>query len=54
MGFHINPKIAAKNSTNGTKSNVPGGNSKFIAKGTSTKSSGATKKPIKTGGTRGS
>jgi len=54
MGFHINQKIAAKNSSGNTKANVQGGNSKFIAKATSTKSSGATKKPIKTGGTRGS
>jgi len=54
MGFHINQKIAAKNASTNTKSNVQGGNSKFIAKSATTKSSGATKKPVKTGGTRGS
>jgi hypothetical protein len=54
MGFHINPKIAAKSKTATAKSNTQGGSSKFIAKPTSTKSSGATKKPVKTGGSRGS
>ncbi|MCX6332400.1 MAG: hypothetical protein WCP61_06820 [Chitinophagia bacterium] len=53
MGFAINKKIAAKNSTNTTKATVQGGSSKFIAKA-STKSTGTTKKPIKTGGSRGS
>jgi len=53
MGFAINKKIAAKNSTNTAKATVQGGSSKFIAKA-STKSTGTTKKPIKTGGSRGS
>ena len=53
MGFAINKKIAAKNSAGAAKTTVQGGSSKFIAKA-STKSSGATKKPIKTGGSRGS
>lgn len=53
MGFHINPKIAAKNKTGTTKSAAQGGNSKFITK-TSTKSAGVAKKPVKTGGSRGS
>ena len=53
MGFAINKKIAAKNSTNTTKATVQGGSSKFIAKA-STKSTGTTKKPIKTGGSIGS
>jgi hypothetical protein len=50
MGFHINDKknkAAAK-----SKTSTQGG-SKFIAK-PNTKSSGATKKPIKDGGARGS
>jgi len=53
MGFAINKKIAAKNSTNTTKATVQGGSSKFIAKA-NTKSTGAAKKPIKTGCSRGS
>ena len=53
MGFAINKKIAAKNSTNTTKATVQGGSSKFIAKA-NTNSTGAAKKPIKTGGSRGS
>ena len=53
MGFHINEKKAAKSAANNTKNNFQGGNSKFIAKA-NTKSTGATKKPIKTGGSRGS
>ena len=53
MGFHINEKKAAKNSASNTKNNFQGGNSKFIVKA-NTKSTGATKKPIKTGGSRGS
>lgn len=53
MGFHINEKKAAKNAASNTKANVQGGSSKFIAKA-NTKSTGATKKPIKTGGSRGS
>ena len=54
MGFHINPKIAAKSKTATAKRNPQGGSSKFIAKPTSTKSAGGTKKPVKTGGARGS
>ncbi len=54
MGFHINPKIAAKSKTATTKSNTQGGASKFITKPTSTKSAGVAKKPVKTGGSRGS
>ena len=53
MGFHINEKKAAKNTANNAKSTVQGGGSKFIAKA-NTKSTGANKKPIKTGGSRGS
>ena len=53
MGFHINKKVADKKATAGTKATFQGGSSKFIAKA-STKSSGTTKKPIKTGGSRGS
>lgn len=53
MGFHINKKIAAKNSASTTKATVHSGSSKFIAKA-NTKSTGAAKKPIKTGGSRGS
>lgn len=53
MGFHINEKKAAKNAGTANKSNTQAGNSKFIAKA-NTKSTGATKKPIKTGGSRGS
>jgi hypothetical protein len=53
MGFHINQKIAAKKKEQGTKSNTAASSSKFIPK-TNTKSSGPTKKPIKTGGSRGS
>lgn len=54
MGFAINKKIADKKTASSAKTNVQaGGSSKFIAKA-STKSSGASKKPIKTGGSRGS
>lgn len=53
MGFHINKKIADKKAANNTKASFQGGNSQFIAKA-NTKSSGAAKKPIKTGGSRGS
>jgi hypothetical protein len=53
MGFHINKKVADKKATTGTKATFAGGSSKFIAKA-STKSTGAAKKPIKTGGSRGS
>ncbi len=54
MGFAINKKIAEKKTASNAKTNVQaGGSSKFIAKA-STKSSGASKKPIKTGVSRGS
>ena len=53
MGFHINKKVADKKANTGAKATFQGGSSKFIAKA-STKSTGTTKKPIKTGGSRGS
>ena len=53
MGFHINKKVADKKAITGTKNAVQASSSKFIAKA-STKSTGVTKKPIKTGGSRGS
>jgi len=54
MGFAINKKVADKKTASNAKTNVQaGGSSKFIAKA-NTKSSGASKKPIKTGGSRGS
>lgn len=54
MGFAINKKVADKKTATNAKTNVQaGGSSKFIAKA-NTKSSGASKKPIKTGGSRGS
>ncbi len=54
MGFAINKKVADKKTASSAKTNIQvGGASKFIAKA-STKSSGASKKPIKTGGSRGS
>jgi hypothetical protein len=51
MGFHINKKVADKKAATGTKTTFQGGSSQFIA---NTKSTGTTKKPIKTGGSRGS
>jgi len=54
MGFAFNKKVADKKTASNAKTNVQaGGSSKFIAKA-NTKSSGASKKPIKTGGSRGS
>ncbi len=53
MGFHINKKTEAKSISKNTKGNAQAGASKFIAK-SNTKSSGAMKKPVKTGGARGS
>jgi hypothetical protein len=53
MGFHINKKVAAKSAASSTKATFQAGSSKFIAKA-NTKSTGAAKKPIKTGGSRGS
>lgn len=52
MGFHINDKKANKNGGKTAKTNA--GASKFIVKPTASKSAGPAKKPIKTGGTRGS
>jgi hypothetical protein len=53
MGFHINDKknkAASKNAKPGTQ-----GGSKFIAKSTTnSKAAGPVKKPVKTGGARGS
>ncbi|MFN5046322.1 MAG: hypothetical protein ACK46B_01370 [Bacteroidota bacterium] len=53
MGFHINKKIEAKSISKSTKGTAQTGASKFTAK-SNTKSSGGMKKPIKTGGARGS
>ena len=53
MGFHINDKKGEKGGAKGSKSSFAGSGSKLIAK-PSSKSSGANKKPIKTGGSRGS
>ena len=53
MGFHINKKIADKKAATGTKTTFQAGNSQFRAKA-NTKSTGTNKKPIKTGGSRGS
>lgn len=51
MGLPVNNKNSSKPGKN--KSSVMGGNSKFIAK-PGTKAAGPSKKPIKTGGSRGS
>lgn len=53
MGFHINKKTEVKIASKNAKGLPQGGASKFIAK-SNTKSSGAMKKPVKTGGARGS
>ncbi|MFM8588454.1 MAG: hypothetical protein ACKOBX_08945 [Bacteroidota bacterium] len=53
MGFHINKKIEARSINKNTKANAQSGASKFIIKSNSKSSSGI-KKPIKTGGARGS
>jgi hypothetical protein len=53
MGFHINDKKGNKAGSKNAKGAAPGGSSKFIPKA-STKSAGPAKKPIKTGGARGS
>ncbi|NCI46871.1 hypothetical protein [Sediminibacterium soli] len=52
MGLPVNNKNSSKPGKGG-KSSVMGGNSKFIAK-PGTKAAGPAKKPIKTGGSRGS
>lgn len=53
MGFHINDKNQQKANAKNSKNPQQGSNSKFINKPTG-KSAGPAKKPIKTGGTRGS
>lgn len=53
MGFHINDKKGNKPGSKNAKSGPQAGASKFIPKA-STKSAGAVKKPVKTGGARGS
>lgn len=53
MGFHINKKTESKIGSKNAKGVSQSGASKFIIK-SNTKSSGAMKKPIKTGGARGS
>lgn len=52
MAFHINDKKAGKAGSNNSKNLNAGGGSKFIAK--PNKAASVTKKPIKTGGSRGS
>jgi hypothetical protein len=53
MGLPVNDKNSTKIGGKGSKNTAQG--SKFIAKPSSVKSvGGASKKPIKTGGTRGS
>jgi hypothetical protein len=55
MGFAINKKVADKKAATNTKTTPQaGGSSKFIAKASTNSSGGANKKPIKTGGSRGS
>ena len=53
MGFHINDKKSGKAGSKAGKNSFATNGSKFIAKPTS-KSNGPAKKPVKTGGTRGS
>ncbi len=53
MGFHINDKKGGKAGSKAGKNTFSASGSKFIAK-PSSKSSGAVKKPVKTGGARGS
>jgi hypothetical protein len=53
MGLPVNNKNNSKGGKNAKGNLMAGGNSKFIAKPGS-KAVGATKKPIKTGGSRGS
>lgn len=55
MGFHINPKIAAKKGAAGAGKNTQSSSSKFIQKpAASNKAAGPAKRQQKTGGTRGS
>ena len=54
MSLPVNNKNNGK-AGKGNKGNMMGGNSKFIAKPGSTKAAGGVaKKPVKTGGSRGS
>ncbi len=53
MGFHINDKKGNKAGNKNAKTGAQAGSSKFFPKA-NTKSAGAVKKPIKTGGARGS
>jgi hypothetical protein len=53
MGFHINDKNQQKANAKNNKTQQQSGSSKFINKPTG-KSAGPAKKPVKTGGTRGS
>jgi hypothetical protein len=53
MGFHINDKKNEKAGSKAGKNSFAANGSKFIAK-PSSKSNGPAKKPIKTGGSRGS
>ena len=52
MAFHINDKKSGKPGSNNPKNLNAAGGSKFIAK--PGKAANVTKKPIKTGGSRGS
>jgi len=55
MGFAINKKVVEKKAAANTKTTPQaGGSSKFIAKASTKSTGGANKKPIKTGGSRGS
>jgi hypothetical protein len=53
MGFHINDKKGNKAGSKNAKGGTQAGSSKFFPKANS-KSAGPAKKPIKTGGARGS
>jgi hypothetical protein len=53
MGLPVNNKNAGKNAK-GPKGGMQGGASKFIAKASASKPMGGGKKPVKTGGSRGS
>ncbi len=53
MAFHINDKKGGKPGSNNTKNLNTAGGSKFIAK-PGVKAANVGKKPIKTGGARGS
>jgi hypothetical protein len=54
MGLPVNDKNSGKAGKGNKGGGMMGGNSKFISKPGSTKAVGTTKKPIKTGGSRGS